>query len=66
MNNAAYLAHAEYARWEWTAETGALETMYKNNINFIATSVSAIAFGPKHEPTAHARDCAAVCSLALV
>ena len=40
MNNAAYLAHAEYARWEWTAETGALETMYKNNINFIATSVS--------------------------
>ncbi|OEU09033.1 Thioesterase/thiol ester dehydrase-isomerase, partial [Fragilariopsis cylindrus CCMP1102] len=40
MNNAAYLAHAEYARWEWTAEIGALQTMYKNNINFIATSVS--------------------------
>ena len=40
MNNSAFLAHAEYARWEWTAETGLLETMFSNKINFIVTSSS--------------------------
>mmetsp|Transcript_26707 Transcript_26707/g.39500 ORF Transcript_26707/g.39500 Transcript_26707/m.39500 type:complete len:230 (+) Transcript_26707:1529-2218(+) len=35
MNNAAYLQHCEFARWEWTAESGALEAMYKDGMHFI-------------------------------
>ena len=38
MNNASYLTHAEYARWEWTAETGALQAMYNTGSNFIVTN----------------------------
>ncbi|VEU43116.1 unnamed protein product [Pseudo-nitzschia multistriata] len=40
MNNASYLTHAEYARWEWTAETGALQAMYRTRTNFIVTSTA--------------------------
>jgi YbgC/YbaW family acyl-CoA thioester hydrolase len=43
MNNAAYLTHAEYARWEWTAENGALGAMYQKGIHFVVTN-SAIRF----------------------
>lgn len=35
MNNAAYLSHAEYARWEMCAYNGLLSNMYKNNVNFM-------------------------------
>lgn len=37
MNNASYLTHAEYARWEWTAHTGVLEHMLESKTNFIVT-----------------------------
>ena len=37
MNNAAYLSHAEYARWELTAINGMLSTMYRDNIHFVVT-----------------------------
>jgi len=43
MNNASYLTHSEYARWEWTTETGALRSMYDNGMNFVVTQ-SAIRF----------------------
>ena len=43
MNNAAYLTHAEYARWEWTAENGALGAMYQKGTHFVVTN-SAIRF----------------------
>jgi len=43
MNNASYLTHAEYARWEWMAETGALEAMYKAGAHFVVTQ-SAVRF----------------------
>jgi len=43
MNNASYLTHAEYARWEWIAENGALKSMYNTGINFVVTQ-SAVRF----------------------
>jgi acyl-CoA thioesterase FadM len=36
MNNAAYLSHAEYARWEMGAESGMLQKMISDNIFFLA------------------------------
>lgn len=38
MNNASYLNHAEYARWEWSAENGMLQTYFENKCEFIVTS----------------------------
>lgn len=35
MNNAAYLSHAEFARWEMGAESGMLQKMAKDKIFFI-------------------------------
>lgn len=35
MNNAAYLSHAEYARWELCAYNGLMESMYKDNVHFV-------------------------------
>lgn len=43
MNNASYLTHSEYARWEWTTETGALRSMYDHGMNFVVTQ-SAVRF----------------------
>jgi len=40
MNNASYLNHAEYARWEWTAETGMLRTFFEKKSEFIVTSAA--------------------------
>ena len=40
MNNASYLNHAEYARWELTSYNGLMETMYRTNAFFIVTSQS--------------------------
>lgn len=40
MNNASYLNHAEYARWEWTAETGMLKTFFEKKTEFIVTSAT--------------------------
>ena len=40
MNNAAFLSHAEYARWEWTATTGALAAMYQHQIHFVVGAAS--------------------------
>lgn len=40
MNNASYLNHAEYARWQWTAENGTLQTMYKSGIHFVVTNTA--------------------------
>jgi len=34
MNNAAYLTHAELARWEWVASNGMLSSMIKHKIAF--------------------------------
>lgn len=38
MNNASYLNHAEYARWEWTAENGILKTCFNQKCDFIISS----------------------------
>lgn len=40
MNNASYLTHAEYARWEWTAENGTLQTMYDKGMHFVVTNTA--------------------------
>lgn len=40
MNNASYLNHAEYARWEWTAETGILKTCLEKKTEFIVASAA--------------------------
>ena len=40
MNNAAYLTHAEYARWEWTAENGALRALFDRRTNFVVTNTA--------------------------
>jgi len=40
MNNASYLTHAEYARWEWTAENGLLGAMYQNRASFVVTNTA--------------------------
>lgn len=37
MNNAAYLTHAEYARWEMTAQNGMLQTVASNGFFFIVS-----------------------------
>lgn len=38
MNNASYLTHAEYARWQWIAETGVLGEFIRKKDAFIVTS----------------------------
>lgn len=38
LNNAAYLNHAEYARWEWVAETGILKACFEKKTEFISAS----------------------------
>lgn len=38
MNNAAFLSHAEYARWQMGAETGMMQSMVSHNIYLIATA----------------------------
>ena len=38
MNNAAYLQHAEYARWEWSAFGGSLARAFQTNSFFIVTA----------------------------
>lgn len=40
MNNAAYLTHAEYARWEWMVENGTLTKLYQSGIHFMVTNAS--------------------------
>lgn len=35
MNNAAYLSHAEYARWELCAYNGLMNSMYNDNVHFM-------------------------------
>mmetsp|Transcript_14039 Transcript_14039/g.18302 ORF Transcript_14039/g.18302 Transcript_14039/m.18302 type:complete len:229 (+) Transcript_14039:112-798(+) len=35
MNNAAYLSHAEYARWEMSAANGMLKSMLRDNVSFV-------------------------------
>ncbi|KAL7562979.1 hypothetical protein ACA910_018617 [Epithemia clementina (nom. ined.)] len=40
MNNAAYLSHAELARWELTAQNGMLGLMLPKGINFLVASTS--------------------------
>jgi len=40
MNNAAYLQHAELARWEWTAECGLLQGMVKAKSAYIVTGAA--------------------------
>eukprot|EP00536_Pseudo-nitzschia_multiseries_P018786 jgi/Psemu1/265049/estExt_Genewise1Plus.C_31120001 len=39
-NNASYLTHAEYARWEWTAETGILSAMLGTRSAFVVTQTA--------------------------
>lgn len=38
MNNAAFLSHAEYARWDMTAENGLLQSMYRTDTHFMVAS----------------------------
>ena len=40
MNNASYLSHAEYARWDCTAYNGLMETMLSTRTMFIVASSS--------------------------
>jgi hypothetical protein len=40
LNNAAFLTHAEYARWEMTAANGLLQAMYNSDTHFMVTSAS--------------------------
>lgn len=40
LNNAAYLNHAELARWEMTAYNGLLNVMMRNNIAFLVAGTS--------------------------
>lgn len=40
LNNAAYLSHAELARWEMIAYNGVLDDMVKNKVNFMVASTS--------------------------
>ena len=37
LNNASYLTHAEYARWEWMTENGVLQTMYEQGMVMMLT-----------------------------
>lgn len=38
MNNAAYLSHAEYARWELCAYNGLMQSMFQEKVNFLVGS----------------------------
>jgi acyl-CoA thioesterase FadM len=40
MNNAAYLTHAEFARWEMSAMNGMLGAMYRNDVHFMVTGTT--------------------------
>ncbi len=40
LNNAAYLSHAEYARWSMSATNGWLEAGIKHNSHYVLTSAS--------------------------
>ena len=40
LNNAAYLAHAEMARWEMTAQNGILGIMARDGANFLVASTA--------------------------
>ena len=40
MNNASSLTHAEYARWNWTAQTGLLRRLMKADTHFMVTSAA--------------------------
>jgi len=40
LNNAAYLYHAEYARWAMCTENGWIHAMVKSHSHFIASSIS--------------------------
>ena len=40
LNNAAFLSHAEYARWEMTAANGLLTSMYNTKTDYMVSSVS--------------------------
>lgn len=40
MNNAAYLQHAELARWEWTAECGLMQGMIYARAAYVVTGAS--------------------------
>ena len=40
LNNAAFLNHAEYARWQMTASNKILPVMYKTKTNFMVSSAS--------------------------
>ena len=40
MNNAAFLSHAEYARWEMTAANGILPAMYNTSTDYMVSSAS--------------------------
>lgn len=35
MNNASYLSHAEYARWQMCAENGLIAAMWNHNMHFV-------------------------------
>jgi acyl-CoA thioesterase FadM len=37
---AAYLTHAEYARWELVSYNGMLKAMYKNNVNYLVVGTT--------------------------
>lgn len=49
MNNAAYLSHAEYARWELCAYNGLLHSMYHHGVNFMVSG-TAIRFRKEVKP----------------
>jgi acyl-CoA thioesterase FadM len=40
LNNAAYLTHAELARWEMTSHNGFLEAMVRNKYHFLVASTA--------------------------
>lgn len=40
MNNAAYLSHAEYSRWQLSAETGIIQAGLKHNAGYVLSSTT--------------------------
>jgi acyl-CoA thioesterase FadM len=40
MNNASYLSHAEYSRWQMCAENGLISAMWSHNIHFVVLGSS--------------------------
>jgi hypothetical protein len=40
MNNASYLSHAEYARWQMCAENGLISAMWQHNMHFVVLGSS--------------------------